>query len=144
MQVYSVYGLPRSQNMAAGGKRHDSMGSIQLVLSDTAKAEALRGVLARSAQREVVCADIPDLESACAVVVDQDHFSALPLPLPNPDRVILLASNDPGSLKSAWDAGVSSVVSEQDSLNTVVLAILAVCLRTGSARSKLDSPQVLG
>ena len=69
------------------------MGSIQLALSDAAKAEALRGVLARSAQREVVCMDRPDLDSACVVVVDQAHFSVLPLPLSKPDRVILLASS---------------------------------------------------
>jgi hypothetical protein len=120
------------------------MGSIQLAISDTAKAESLRGVLARSAQREVVCTDTPDLESACVVVVDQAHFDALPQPLSKPDRVVLLASSDPESLKTAWDAGVSSVVGEQDSLNTVVLAILAVCLRSGAARPKQGTPQMLG
>jgi hypothetical protein len=120
------------------------MGSIYLALSDTAKAEALRGILSRSAQREVVCTETPDLESACVVVVDQAHLNALPLPLTKPDRVILMASSDAASLKSAWEAGVSSVVNEQDSLNTVVLAILAVCLRTGSARPREGSPQTMG
>ncbi len=130
--------------MAGGVEGTIQMGSIQLALSDAAKAEALRGVLARSAQREVVCMDRPDLDSACVVVVDQAHFSVLPLPLSKPDRVILLASSDPESLKSAWDAGVSSVVNEQDSLNTVVLAILAVCLRTGAGCPKQGTPQTLG
>ena len=120
------------------------MGSIQLALSDTAKAETLRGILARSAQREAVCVETPDLESACVVVVDQAHLGSLPLPLSRPERVVLLAASDPESLKGAWDAGVSSVVSEQDSINTVVLAILAVCLRTGAARPKDDLPQMLG
>jgi hypothetical protein len=120
------------------------MASIQLVLSDAAKAEALRGVLARSAQREVVCLDNPDLQSACVVVVDQQRFACLHQPLTHPDKIVLLAHNDPVSLKEAWDAGVSSVVTDQDSLNTLVLAILAVCLRTGAARSKDAEPQTLG
>jgi DNA-binding NarL/FixJ family response regulator len=120
------------------------MGSIQISLNDAAKAEALRGVLSRSAQREVVCVDVPDLESACVAVVDEAHFKALPLPLSRPEAVVLLAASDPQSLKAAWDAGVSSVVSEQDSVNTIVLAILAVCLRTGSARPKDGVPQMLG
>lgn len=120
------------------------MGSIQLALSDAAKAEALRGVLARSAQRDVVCVDCPDLPSACVVVVDQQHFTCLPQPLPHPDKIVLLAHNDPDSLREAWDAGVSSVVSDQDSLNTLVLAILSVCLRTGAARPKDAVPQTLG
>jgi DNA-binding NarL/FixJ family response regulator len=120
------------------------MGSIQLALSDAAKAEVLRGVLARSAQRDVVCVEKPDLASACVVVVDQAHMAGLPQPLPQPDKIVLLAASDPDSLKEAWDAGVSSVVSEQDSLNTLVLAILSVCLRTGAARSKDELPQTLG
>lgn len=120
------------------------MGPIQLALSDAAKAEALKGVLARSAQRDVVCVEIPDLASACVVVVDQAHLGGLPQPLPQPEKIVLLAANDPDSLKEAWDAGVSSVVSDQDSLNTLVLAILAVCLRTGAARPKDELPQTLG
>lgn len=136
---------PRHHPDATGGLEGTlPMGSIQLALTDTAKAEALRGVLARSAEREVVCTDQPDLNSACVVVVDQAHFSLLPKPISKPDCVILLAASDHDSLKSAWDAGVSSVVSEQDSLNTVVLAILAVCLRTGPAKPKEGTPQVLG
>jgi hypothetical protein len=118
------------------------MGSIQLSLTDTAKAEALRGVLSRSAQREVVCVDVPDFESACVAVIDEARLGSLPLPLARPESVVLLSASDPQSLKAAWDAGVSSVVSEQDSINTIVLAILAVCLRTGSARPKDDAPQL--
>jgi len=118
------------------------MNCIQLALSDTAKADALRGVLARSAPIEVVCVKVPELDRACVVVVDQDHFDSLPMPLATPEKVVLISSNDPGSLKSAWDAGVVSVISDQDPLNTAVLAILAACLRTGAARPKEDAPKV--
>jgi hypothetical protein len=43
-------------------------------------------------------------------------------------------------MRDAWEAGVSSVVTDQDPPNTVVLAILSACLRSGTA----DTQQVLG
>jgi hypothetical protein len=110
------------------------MASIQLALSDTAKAEALRTVLSRSAGSPVVCVEQPEPETACAVVVDLAHLGRLPVPLTHPERVVLLARSDEECLQSAWDLGVSSVVSESDPLNTVVLAILAVCLRAGPSK----------
>jgi DNA-binding NarL/FixJ family response regulator len=64
----------------------------------------------------------------------------LPRPLPFPDRVVLLTPNDPNHMRDAWEAGVSSVVTDQDPPNTVVLAILSACLRSGTA----DTQQVLG
>lgn len=118
------------------------MGSIQLALSNTSKAEMLRGVLSRSSQLSVVCVERPDLETACAVVVDQQHFDTLPRPLACPDKVVLIAANDPDSLGLAWDAGVSSVVHDEEPLHTAVLAILAVCLRSGTARPK-DGLQII-
>lgn len=111
-------------------------GSIQLALSDAAKAEALRTILARSAQAQVECVERPEPESACAVVVDPAHLHRLPVPLRRPERVILVGPGDEESLQRAWDLGVSSVVNEQDPLNTVVLAILSVCLRTGVVKEQ--------
>jgi hypothetical protein len=86
------------------------MGCIQLALTDKTKADALRSVLARSAQVEVVCLEAPDLDRACVVVVDREHLEMLPAPLASPEKVVLIARNDPAALKWAWDAGVSSVV----------------------------------
>lgn len=121
-------------------------GNIQLALSDAAKAAALQAVLSRSTQASVVCVEDPVMEAACVVVVDPSHLTRLPVPLSHPDRVVLIAGGDPGSIKNAWDAGVGSVVSEQDSLNTVVLAILAVCLRGGQGRprTELDAARMPG
>jgi len=116
------------------------MSCIQLALSDTAKADALRNLLARSTQLQVRCVEKPCLEEACVVVVDPPHLRLLPNPLPFPERVVLMTVNDAGHLRDAWDAGVSSVVTEQDPPNTVVLAILSACLRSGTA----DAKQVLG
>ena len=116
------------------------MGCIQLALSDTAKADVLRNLLARSTQLPVQCVDQPCLEEACVVVVDPAHLRLLPTPLPFPDRVVLLTMNDAGHLRDAWEAGVGSVVTDQDPPNTVALAILSACLRSGTA----DAKQVLG
>ena len=115
------------------------MGSIQLALSDAVKADALRVLLARSTPVPVLCADSPDFEEACVVVMDTGSFNAQPLPLARPDRMVLITSNDPAHLQAAWDAGVHSVLSEQDSLSTVVLAVLATCLRSGAARQQPTS-----
>ncbi len=115
------------------------MGSIQIALSDAAKADALRVLLARSTHVPVYCAECPDYEDACVVVVDAERFEVEQKPLAHPDRIVLITRNEPQNLKKAWEAGVNSVLSEQDPLNTVVLAVLAACLRSGTARQKPDS-----
>lgn len=112
------------------------MASIQLALSDAVKADALRALLARSTNVPVRCVESPNYEEACAVVLDGARIRQEKLPLAHPDRIVLITPNDAGHLREAWEAGVNSVVSEQDPLNTVVLAVLAVCLRSGTARAK--------
>jgi hypothetical protein len=112
------------------------MNTIQVALSDAAKASSLRGLLARSTEMEVRCVERPDLGEACVVVVDAAHLERLPNPLLDPERVVLITRNDPAHLKAAWEAGVNSVVSDQDSLNTVVLAVLSACLRAGCVKPK--------
>jgi len=114
----------------------DPMGSIQIALSDTTKADALRVMLARSTHVPVFCVESPNYEEACAVVIDGRRFSKEPSPLTHPERIVLITKNDPNHLREAWEAGVNSVLTEQDPMNTVVLAVLASCLRTNSTRQK--------
>lgn len=113
-----------------------AMGSIQVSLSDANRAEALCALLERSTQTPVVRTEKPDLENACAVVLDIESFHRLPQPVEHAERIVLIAGNDALHLKEAWEAGVHSVLSEQDPLNTVVLAVLATCLRSGSRKPK--------
>jgi hypothetical protein len=113
------------------------MGCIQLVLSDPVKAETLRGLLARSSDMPVRCVDMPDYGSACVVVMDGARFREMGAPISRPDRLVLITSNDADHLGEAWDAGVNSVLNEQDSLNTVVLAVLAACLNAGTGKPRL-------
>jgi hypothetical protein len=115
------------------------MGSIQLALTDASLADRLQGLLARSTSVPVNCTESPDIEGACVVVVDPAHLGLLPAPLPYPDRVVLITQKDPAHLSDAWEAGLNSVVFNQDSLNTVVLAVLAACLRNETCRKRLES-----
>lgn len=112
------------------------MSCIQLALSNAGKADLLRSLLCRSTQLPVRCVESPSLEDACVVVVDPPHLRMLPSPLAFPERVVLITQNDASHLRDAWEAGVNSVVSELDPPNTVVLAILSACLRSGSANPR--------
>jgi hypothetical protein len=111
------------------------MDVIQVVLTDTSYAAALRELLVRSGSWEVLCADRPDLGRGGVMVLDPEHLDLLPRPIPNPERVVLIARNDSGDLARAWEAEVNSVIRERDPLNTAVLAIMAARLRAGTART---------
>ncbi len=112
------------------------MGSVQISLTDAARAEALAALLERSTQTPVLRLEMPYLESACVAVMDFETFERLPKPIEHAERIVLIARNDAAHLKEAWEAGVHSVLSEQDPLNTVVLAALATCLRSGTRKPK--------
>lgn len=120
----------------AGRGALPAMGSIQVAMCEESRAEALCGLLARSTTVPVLRVERPDFESACVVVLDAARFAGLSGCLAHPERVVLISPNDAGHLGAAWTAGVSSVLSEQDPLDTVVLAVLAACLRVGTARPK--------
>jgi hypothetical protein len=120
------------------------MSCIQLALSNAAKSDLLRSLLCRSTQLPVHCVELPCIEEACVVVVDPPHLRMMPSPLAFPDRVVLITQNDANHLKDAWEAGVNSVVSDQDPPNTVVLAILSACLRSGSASPRHAPGRSLG
>jgi hypothetical protein len=105
------------------------MESVQLTLADAPYAAALRDSLERGGVRQVRCVDVPDPLQEGVIVVDSDGLDLLPVPLPNPERIVLITRNDPQHLSRAWNAGVRSVVFNQDPLGTAVLAIMAAELR---------------
>jgi AmiR/NasT family two-component response regulator len=109
------------------------MASIQLILTNASKAAALRALLLRSTQFAVECTQKPHPEDACVVVADVNTLPKVLARSQHPERIVLIARSNPANLKDAWDAGVNTVVSEDDPLNTVVLAILSACLRKGQA-----------
>jgi hypothetical protein len=105
------------------------MQTVQLSITDGGYAAAVREALSRSCAWHVDSVDRPDLEQHGVLVLDEFAFARLPLPLSNPERIVLISRPDPQLLAQAWDAGIVSVVSREDSLSTVLLAIMAAALR---------------
>ncbi len=112
------------------------MEIVQITLTDAPYADALRDLLERGGVREVRSVEVPDQGLDGVIVVDPDALDRLPFPLDNPERIVLITSNDPQHLSSAWNAGIRSVVFSQDPLATAVLAIMAAELRAPRADSR--------
>ena len=111
------------------------MQMVQFALADAVYSSALCEALLRSGPWHVVSVQDPDPGQKCVVVMDEDAFNHLPLPVPHPERVVLITRKDPQHLSRAWDAGIVSVVSVDDAPNTVLLAIMAAALRVPKAQA---------
>jgi hypothetical protein len=105
------------------------METIQLTIADKAYAAALRDLLVRTAGCKVTAVEFPDMREEGVIVLDSDALDRLPSEVPNPERVVLIAPNDPRLLSRAWAAGIVSVVFDNDPINTALLAIMAARLR---------------
>jgi hypothetical protein len=116
--------------------------TVQLSIADGQYAATVREALARSCAWHVEPVDRPDLSQHCVMVLDELAFARLPLPLSNPERVVLITREepqDPQFLAQAWDAGIVSIVSEEDPLSTVLLAIMAAALRVAKFHNSVVS-----
>jgi hypothetical protein len=105
------------------------MQTVQLSISDGRFQGTVREALVRNCAWHVECVERPDPSQPCVLVLDEAAFARLPLPLSNPERVVLVSRKDPQLLAEAWDAGIVSVVSAEDPPSTVLLAIMAAALR---------------
>jgi len=112
--------------------------TVQLSISNGQFQGSVRDALVRNCAWHVECVELPDPSQPCVLVLDETAFLRLPLPLCNPERVVLVTRKDPQLLAEAWDAGIVSVVSAEDPLSTVLLAIMAAALRV--AKSSGISP----
>jgi hypothetical protein len=109
------------------------MQSVQLSISDGPYQASVREALVRTCAWHVECVTRPDPSQRCVLVLDEAAFERLPLPLSNPERVVLITRKNPQFLAEAWEAGIVSVVSDSDPLNTVLLAIMAAALRVAKS-----------
>ena len=123
------------------------MQAVQLSIADSRYAATVREALSRSCAWHLEFVERPDPSQKCVMVLDESAFARLPLPLSNPERVVLVTrrdAQDPQLLGEAWEAGIVSVVSESDPINTVLLAIMAAALRVAkfhvAAASSAISP----
>lgn len=112
------------------------MEMVQLTIGDVPYASALRELLERSGAAPVQCVEVPDPGHEGVIVVDCAGLDRLPVPLANPERVVLITRNDSEHLSRAWNAGIRSVVFDEDPLSTAVLAIMAAELRVPKAESR--------
>jgi hypothetical protein len=109
--------------------------TVQLAIADGAYAAAVREALSRSCAWRIDTVERPDTAQACVLVMDEAALESLPLPLSNPERIVLITRKDPQLLAQAWEAGIVSVVSANDPMNTVLLAIMAAALRVVKVNS---------
>jgi hypothetical protein len=110
------------------------MQTVQLSISDGAYLAAVREALCRSCAWHVESVERPDPSQHCVLVLDDPAFARLPLPLSNPERVVLITRAETHEVMSqAWEAGIVSVVSADDPINTVLLAIMAAALRVAKS-----------
>ena len=105
------------------------MQTVQLSITDALYAASLREALSRNCAWHVESVERPDPSCHGVMVVDQDTFERLSLPLSNPERIVLISRKEPGLLAEAWEAGIVSVVSPEDPINTALLAVMAAGLR---------------
>lgn len=105
------------------------MQTVQLAIADGMYAAALREALSRSCAWHVESVGRPDPSQPCVMVLDQSALARLPLPFSNPERIVLITHKDAQLMAEAWEAGIVSVVSEEDPISTVLLAIMAAGLR---------------
>ncbi len=116
------------------------MQTVQLAIADTAYAATVREALSRNCAWHVEAVKDPDLSQHCVLVLDEFSFARQLLPLSNPERVVLITRKDPQLLAQAWDAGIVSVVSMEDPISTVLLAIMSAALRITSGISPNERP----
>jgi hypothetical protein len=111
------------------------MQTVQLAIADGAYLLAVREALARTWACTVETVALPDPARHCVLVLDEGAFESLSLPMSNPERVVLITRKDPRLLAQAWEAGIVSVVSGEDPISTVMLAIMAASLRVAKPHS---------
>ena len=122
-----------------------SMQTVQVAIGDASYAKALGEALLQDwAFRgwEVLCVETPDPQKKGVIVLDSDALDRLPSPVPNPERVVLIARNDPQCLARAWNAGIISVVYDNDSLSTAMLAIMAARFRISKSPPQANGARV--
>jgi hypothetical protein len=112
------------------------MQTVQLAISDAAYLAALREALSHSCAWKVEPIDLPAASRSCVLAMDEQAFERIPLPLANPERVVLITRKDTHQLMAqAWEAGIVSVVHTDDPLDTVLLAIMAAALRVAKSHN---------
>ena len=104
------------------------MSTVQVLVQRETYAGALSSLLAREGVYQVARVSAPDFERDGVIVADRHALDRYPSLLQHPERLVLIAPNDPNLLSLLWEYNVRSVVFESDPPSTAVLAILGADL----------------
>ena len=107
------------------------MLTVQVLVEKDAYAAALSSLLLREGAFEVARVAEPDFRRTGVIVADRKALERYPALLQHPERLVLIAPNDPAVLSALWEHDVRSVVFDTDPPSTAVLAILGAELREG-------------
>jgi len=105
------------------------MKTVQVAIRDAECSQSICDVLRREGRHTVVVVDQPDFSLDGVIVLDGEHLERIGLGIEQPDRFVLITRKDPDRLARLWNAGIRHVVFEDDSSNTVQLAVSAAELR---------------
>jgi hypothetical protein len=114
------------------------METVQLAISDATYASSLREMLARNPDWRILRVAVPDPRIEGVMVVDRYSLERMPEVIQDPQRIVLVTSNDPKHLARAWEKGIASVVFENDPVKTATLAIMAVRLNLSKESARRD------
>jgi hypothetical protein len=109
--------------------RNKNMKTVQVAIRDAECSQGICNVLRREGRHTVVVVDQPDLSLDGVIVLDCEHLDRVGAAAEQPDRLVLVTRKDPDKLARIWNAGIRHVVFEDDSPNTVQLAVSAAELR---------------
>jgi len=118
------------------------MQTVQLSIVDPVYGAAVREALSHTCAWHVEPVGQPDPSQHGVMVLDWATFARTPLPLSNPERVVLIGPQEPQVLAEAWDAGIVSVVSQDDPIDTVLMAIMAAALRVDKSPSRPAASEI--
>ncbi|MCC6859235.1 MAG: hypothetical protein IT158_11775 [Bryobacterales bacterium] len=105
------------------------MQTVQLAIQDPAYRTALERALFDAGSWQVVAVAAPDSGKGGVIVVDARTLDRYSASLEAPERVVLITRKDPEHLARAWEAGIVSVVFEDEPIGTAMLAIMSAGLR---------------
>lgn len=105
------------------------MHAVQIVIADPGRAREISRYLTARTQLRVRRSPIMSARSHQVLLVDEPAFRGSIHRLIHPERVVLLTPRPGDVWEDAMRAGVVSIVSENDSLETVLMAILCADLR---------------
>jgi hypothetical protein len=105
------------------------MKTVQVAIGDAEHSQAISNLLRREGMHSVVVVEEPDLSLDGVIVLDCEHLERIGCETVSTDRFVLITRKDPDKLARIWNAGIRHVVFEDDSPNTVQLAVSAAELR---------------